>query len=135
MLIDILGPPRLWCQTNIEREALEDSSMELIPLVYLPSVVIFVFRTFHLFAQPIVPRLSPGPIYTLKFDSCKFNFSFSFLLRMLVEQEDILTFRSLLFQFHSDANRLTDHLKFEFHFAITHTDAKSGRSKLAQLTG
>lgn len=118
MLIDILGPPRLWCQTNIwrEREALEDSSMELIPCY-------FHFSYFSPFCATYccVLRLSPKPIYTLKFDSCKFNFSFSFLLRMLVEQEKILTFRSLFFPFYSETYQLTDHLKFGFHFAITHT--------------
>lgn len=122
MLIDILGPPRLWCQTNTrrasERKALEASSTELIPLVYLPRVVTFSpFRTFHLFAEPIVVLLvsHPARIYTLRFDSCKINFSLSFLLRMLA----IWPFGSLFFQFYSDAYRLTDHLEFEF--TSTHT--------------
>lgn len=58
MLIDILGPPRLWCQTNTrrasERKALEASSMELIPLVYLPRVVTFSLFVLFTFSRSLL---------------------------------------------------------------------------------
>lgn len=83
MLIDILGPPRLWCQTNTrrasERKALEASLMKLIPLVYLPRVVTFSpVRTFHLFAEPIVVLLVSHPARFILWDSTHVKLIFLF---------------------------------------------------------
>lgn len=140
MLIDILGPPRLWCQTNTRRASeREKSTWSLLngadsASVSSASCYFFAFRTFHLFAEPIVvlPRLSPGPIYTLRFDSCKINFSLSFRLRMLaIWPFDRSSSSSIAMPIDW---LITSHLDSA---PRTHRSAPRARanSKLAQLTG